>query len=294
MPRIALPSLAPTLAAAVTAFGAAFAARRLWSQRSVEPLALGSVARAASAALDGVAIPGESARQRRKREARRAALEHGQTAPAPPRGIRGFWKLLVDTVSSWIEDYAPSMGAALSYYTLFSLAPLLLIVVSVAGLVFGEEAARGEVFGQLQGMLGDDGASAVENLLAGVQTSGKGPLGSVVGIVLLAVGATTVFGELQSNLDRIWRTPRKQPASGLWSLIRTRLLSFGLILSLGFLLIVSLVASAAISALGKWWSPVFGGWEVLAQIINFVVSFGLLTAMFMLIYKLMPSVDIAW
>ncbi|HEY0877036.1 MAG TPA: YihY/virulence factor BrkB family protein [Zeimonas sp.] len=294
MPRIALPSLAPTLAAAVTAFGAAFAARRLWSQGSVEPLALGNVARAASAALDGVAIPGESARQRRKREARRAALEHAQRAPAPPRGVRGFYRLLVDTVSSWIEDYAPSMGAALSYYTLFSLAPLLLIVVSVAGLVFGGEAARGEVFGQLQGLLGDDGAAAVQSLLQSVEVSGKGPLGSAIGIVLLAVGATTVFGELQSNLDRIWRSPRKQPSSGIWALVRTRLLSFGLILSLGFLLIVSLVASAAIAALGKWWSPVFGGWEWLAQIINFVVSFGLLTAMFTLIYKLMPSVDIAW
>jgi len=294
VPRNVLPSNAPTLAAAAAAFGAAFAAAKLWRQQPDEPVPLGRVARAAGVALGGVAIPGESKRQRRSREAHRLALAGEQAASTPPRGLRGFYHLLVDSVSSWIADYAPSMGAALSYYTLFSLAPLLLIVVSVAALVFGEDAARGEVFGQLQGLLGDEGASAVENLLASVETSGKGPLGSVVGIVLLAVGATTVFGELQSNLDRIWRTPRKQQAGGLWSLVRTRLLSFGLILSLGFLLIVSLVASAAISALGKWWSPVFGGWELLAQIINFVVSFGLLTAMFMLIYKLMPSVDIAW
>ncbi|MCD6681503.1 MAG: YihY/virulence factor BrkB family protein [Burkholderiaceae bacterium] len=208
--------------------------------------------------------------------------------------MRGFYRLLVDTVSSWIEDYAPSMGAALSYYTLFSLAPLLLIVLSIAGLVFGGEAARGELFGQLQGMLGSDGAAAVENLLASVQVSGKGPLGTGIGIVLLIVGATTVFGELQSDLDRIWRRPQQQKSGGIWNLVRTRLLSFGLILALGFLLIVSLVASAAISALGKWWAPVFGGWEWLAQVINIAVSFGLLTAMFTLIYKLMPSVDIAW
>ncbi len=295
MPRTALPSLAPTVAAALAAFGAAFAATRLWSRRPAEPLKIENVARAASAALGGVAIPGESARTRHAREAtRRAAHADLRRTQAPPRGLRGFYRLLVDTVSSWIEDFAPSMGAALSYYTLFSLAPLLLIVVSVAGLVFGEDAARGEVFGQLQGLLGDDGAAAVENLLASVEVSGKGPLGSIVGIALLAVGATTVFGELQSNLDRIWRSPRRQRPSGIWGLIRTRLLSFGLILSLGFLLIVSLVASAAISALGNWWSPVFGGWEWLAQIINFVVSFGLLSAIFMLIYKLMPSVDIAW
>lgn len=294
MPRTALPSRAPAVAAAAAAFGAAFAAARLWGRRPAEPLKIENLARAASAALGGVAIPGESARVRHEREARRAESAHVQRTPAPPRGLRGFYRLLVDTVSSWIEDYAPSMGAALSYYTLFSLAPLLLIVVSVAGLVFGEDAARGEVFGQLQGLLGDDGAAAVQDLLASVEVSGKGPIGSVVGIALLAVGATTVFGELQSNLDRIWRSPRRQKPSGIWGLIRTRLLSFGLILSLGFLLIVSLVASAAISALGKWWSPVFGGWEWLAQIINFVVSFGLLSAIFMLIYKLMPSVDIAW
>lgn len=294
MPRTALSSHAPTLAAALAAFGTAFAAARVWNRQAGEPLPLGNVVRAAGTALGEIAIPGESARRRRRRPARPTTFDDVGHAAAAPRGVRGFYRLLVDTVSRWIADFAPSMGAALSYYTLFSLAPLLLIVVSVAGLVFGEEAARGEVFAQLQGLLGDDGASAVENLLAGVQVSGKGPLGSVLGIVLLAVGATTVFGELQSALDRIWRTPRRQQPSGLWGLLRTRLLSFGLILSLGFLLIVSLLASAAISALGKWWAPVFGGWEWLAQTINFIVSFGLLTAIFMLIYRLMPSTDIAW
>ncbi len=290
--------LAPTRAATLAAFGAAvgatFAALRLWRPRPADPLPLGKFARAATVALDGVAIPGESARQRRRRQARSATHADAPKPSAPPRGLRGFYRLLSDTVSSWVDDYAPSMGAALSYYTMFSLAPLLLIVVSVAALVFGEDAARGEVFAQLQGLLGDQGASAVENLLASVEVSGKGPLGGAIGVALLAVGATTVFSELQSDLDRIWRSPREQPSSGLWRLVRKRLLSFGLILSLGFLLIVSLVASAAIAALGKWWSPVFGGWEWLAQIINFAVSFGLLTAMFMLIYKLMPSVDIAW
>lgn len=294
MRRYALPSLA----AAAAAFGAAFAAARLWKQRrdepAPEPVSLGRIARAASVALGGVAIPGESKRQRRSREARRVALAGEQAASEPPRGLRGFCQLLVDSVSSWIADYAPSMGAALSYYTLFSLAPLLLIVLSVAGLVYGGDAARGELFGQLQGMLGDDGAAAVEGLLASVQVSGKGPLATGIGIVLLAVGATTVFGELQSALDRIWRRPRQQKSGGIWKLVRSRMLSFGLILALGFLLIVSLVASAAISALGKWWAPVFGAWGWLAQGINLVVSFGLLTAMFTLIYKLMPSADIDW
>lgn len=299
MPRNAAPALAATLAT----FGAAFAAARWWRQReAVDPVPLRQVARAAGVALGEVAIPADPARLRNRRAGRRNAARGAQAgeaaaagaSSAPPRGLRGFWRLLVDTVSSWIEDFAPSMGAALSYYTLFSLAPLLLIIVSVAGLVFGEEAARGEVFAQLQGLLGDDGASAVQNLLQGVEVSGKGPLGSIVGIALLAVGATTVFAELQSALDRIWRSPRQNKPSGIWGTIRSRLLSFGLILSLGFLLIVSLVVSAALSALGKWWSPAFGNWEVLAQIINFAFSFAVLTAIFALIYKLMPSVDIAW
>jgi len=288
-------SLAATLAAAFAAFGTAFAAARLWRRQPQEPVPLGRVARAATVALGGVAIPGESARQRRRRrEARRPAPADAQAASTPARGLRGFYRLFVDAISSWSDDYAPSMGAALSYYTLFSLAPLLLIVVSVAGLVFGADAARGELFGQLQEILGNDGAAAVEKLLASVQVSGKGPLGSAIGIALLAVGATTVFGELQSDLDRIWHRPQQQSTGGIGKLVRKRLLSFGLILALGFLLTVSLVASAAISALGKWWAPVFGAWEWLAQGINLVVSFGLLTAMFTLIYKLMPSVEIAW
>jgi len=284
-----------TLAAALAAFGTAFIAATRWKQQQRDdPVPLGRLARAVGVALGGVEIPGESARERHRREAHHAAPADSPAGSAAPSGLRGFYRLFVDAVSSWSNDYAPSMGAALSYYTLFSLSPLLLIVVSVAGLVFGENAARGELFGQLQGMLGNDGAAAVEKMLANVQVSGKGPLGSVIGVALLALGATTVFGELQSNLDRIWRRPREQSSGGIGKLVRKRLLSFGLILALGFLLIVSLVASAVISALGKWWAPVFGAWEWLAQVINVIVSFGLLTAMFTLIYRLMPSVDIAW
>ena len=145
------------------------------------------------------------------------------------------------------------MGAALSYYTVFSLAPLLLIVVSVAGLVFGEEAARGEIFGQLQRLMGADAAKAIQDLLASVNKPAKGVAATVVGVVLLLIGATTVFGELQDALDRIWRAPARDEPAAWWTLLRARLLSFGMILGIAFLLMVSLVLSAAISALGKWW-----------------------------------------
>ena len=207
--------------------------------------------------------------------------------------VKGAWPLVKHAVKSWSDDYAPSMGAAIAYYTVFSIAPLLLIVISVAGLVFGQDAARGEIVSQLGGLMGADAAKAIENLIVSVSKPGKGVLSSVVGVVVLLVGATTVFAELQDALDRIWRAPAR-PKAGLWGLLRARVLSFGLILAVGFLLIASLVVSAALSALGKWWGPLFGNWEVLLQIVNFVISFVLITAIFALIYKIMPRVHIKW
>lgn len=208
--------------------------------------------------------------------------------------VRRVIVLLKHSVSSWSDDYAPSMGAALAYYTLFSVAPLLLIVISVAGLVFGPDAARGAIFDQLQGLIGPRGATAIEGLLQSVDKPSQGILNTIIGFVVLIVGATTVFNELQSDLDRIWRIPEQNKSGGIWNLLRTRLLSFGLIMGIGFLLTVSLVLSAALSALSAWWSPMFGAWVMLAHIVNFVISFGLTVTMFAMIYKFIPSVHIAW
>ncbi|MEO6362967.1 MAG: YihY/virulence factor BrkB family protein [Caldimonas sp.] len=225
-----------------------------------------------------------------------AAIASTPAAPAAaaPRSAAAWWQLVKDAGAAWIADYAPSMGAALSYYTVFSLAPLLLIVVSVAGLVFGEEAVRGELFGQLQSMMGADAAKAVEGLLVSVSKPAQGITGTIVGIAVLLFGATTVFGELQDALDRIWRAPAREEGGGLWGLLRARLLSFGMILGLAFLLMVSLVLGGVISALGKWMGPMFGGWELLAQVVNLVVGFGLTTLVFAMIYKLMPRVRVRW
>jgi membrane protein len=208
--------------------------------------------------------------------------------------IQSVWSLLKSSFSSWIDDYAPSMGAALAYYTMFSIAPLLLIVISVAGLVFGLEAARGEIFTQLEGLMGRQGAQAVEGLLESFSKPSEGVTGTVIGIVLLLVGATTVFGELQDALDRIWRAPERNKTAGIWGLLRSRLLSFGMILGIGFLLMVSLVFSAALAALGKWWGSMFTGWAVLINVLNFFVSFALTTTVFAMIYKIMPRVRIRW
>lgn len=202
--------------------------------------------------------------------------------------------LIKQAITAWLDDAAPSMGAALSYYTIFSLAPLLLIVMSVAGFVFGAEAARGELFAQLRGLMGDDAAQTVEILLASLNKPAQGVGASLVGFALLVIGATSVFGELQNSLDRIWRVPTRQKSSGILNLLRERLLSVGMIFGLAFLLMVSLVAGAFVSALGKWWGPMFGGWETVAQVVNIAFGFILSTLVFAMIYKLMPRAQVRW
>ena len=210
------------------------------------------------------------------------------------RSFGAWWALVKSAASAWLDDYAPSMGAALSYYTIFSLAPLLLIVMSIAGLVFGDEAVRGEIFGQLRGMMGPEASLAVEGLLVSASKPAESIVATIIGIVIVLIGATSVFGELQDALDRIWRAPARAKSSGWWNLLRTRLLSFGMILGIAFLLMVSLVMGAVIAALGKWWGGVFGGWETLAQIVNLLVGFALTTAVFAMIYKLMPRAKVHW
>lgn len=212
----------------------------------------------------------------------------------PKRTWRDWWRMVKAAASAWSDDYAPSMGAALSYYSVFSMAPLLVIVIAIAGLAFGAEAARGEVFGQLRGLMGDESAKTIELLLDSVSKPSRGILSALIGFGVLLIGATTVFGELQDALDRIWRAPARDRSGGLWGLIRSRMLSFGMILGIAFLLMVSLVLSAAISALGGWWSSAFGGWALLLQLVNLVVGFAMTTGVFAMIYKMMPRVDVRW
>ncbi len=208
--------------------------------------------------------------------------------------IHDTWALLRDTVVSWIDDDASTLGAALAYYTLFSIAPLLLIVIALAGLVFGEPAARGGVIDELRGLMGDDGARAVESLLANVNRDGSGVWATIGGSIVLLIGATSVFAELQNAMDRIWRVAAEPPAAGVWSWLRRRLLSLGMILGIGFLLMVSLVSSAALAALGRWWAPVLGGAGLLGSVFDFVLSLALITLAFAMIYKWMPRVRLRW
>ena len=185
--------------------------------------------------------------------------------------------------AAWSEDYAPSMGAALAYYALFSVAPLALIVIGIAGFFFGAQAARGELVGHLANLMGDDAARSVEGLLAHAAKPASGIVAASIGAVTLILGASSVFNELHSDLDRIWRSPTTSP--GVRGAVRARLLGLALILVVAFLLIGSLAASALISALAESW---------LAHAADAALSFALLTAAFALVYKMVPRVSIAW
>jgi membrane protein len=208
--------------------------------------------------------------------------------------LRSLGALFKAAAVNWVDDHAQSMGAALAFYTIFSIAPLLLIVISVAGFFFGEDAARGEIYGQLNELLGSRGALAVQGLLESARRSTDSTLAAAMGLLFLYIGATSVFAELQEALGRIWRTPQPQPVNGLWKLLRARLLSFGLILCIGFLLIVSLAFSAALAALGRWLDPSFSGWLTWARVAQFSLGVVMMTAVFAMIYKIMPRVPIDW
>jgi membrane protein len=202
--------------------------------------------------------------------------------------------LLKEAGASWSNDRASSMGAAISYYSMFSIAPLLVIVIAVAGLFFGAQAVQSAVLAQLADLMGEDAAKAVGEMLQHANQPKTGALATVVSTAVLLVGASTVFNELQSALDSIWRVPERAQENGLWKLVRSRLLTFGMVLAMAFLMTISLLMSAALSTLGKWWGPFFGSWEAVAHAFDLAVSFGVLTVVFAVIYKFMPRAHIRW
>jgi membrane protein len=203
-------------------------------------------------------------------------------------------ELAKKSVSAWVDDYAPSMGAALAYYTLFSLAPLLLLVISIGGLLFSQDVARTQLIAQLGGLVGPEGSVAIEGLLKSASHPAKSLIASAISILTLIIGATSMFSELQSDLDRIWHAPAAAKPSGIWGMLRTRLLSFGLIVSIGFLLLVSLVVSAALAAFGKWYGAWFPRWVITMQIVNQVVSLAFVSVLFAMMYRVLPSARVAW
>lgn len=198
------------------------------------------------------------------------------------------------TVTQWIEDEPFQLAAALSYYTLFSLAPLMIIVIAIAGFAFGREAAQNQIVETVQGMIGQASAQAIQDMIQNASNKPQtGLISTVLGIIALIFGAGGVVGQLQTSLNTIWGvTPR--PGQGIWGFIRQRFISFSMILAIGFLLLVSLIVSALLTGLTQWMGSVSDGTAVFAHALDFLVSFVFVTALFAMIYKFLPDVRIDW
>lgn len=208
--------------------------------------------------------------------------------------LKAFFALLKQTASEYSEDKVSRLAAALAYYTVFSLAPLLIIAIAIAALVFGQEAAQGQIVGQIQGLVGRDGAEFIQTAIDNANDKKHtGIIATVINIAVLLFGASGVFAQLQDALNTVWEVAPK-PEQGLLNVIRQRFLSFAMVLVIAFLLLTSLVLSAALAALGNLLSGLLPGMGVLWQIVNFVISFGVITMLFAMIYKFLPDAKIAW
>lgn len=192
----------------------------------------------------------------------------------------------------WRQDNAHRIGAALAYYALFSIAPLLLVAVAIAGLMFGRQAAEGQIVAQIESVIGYDGARAIETMINSARKPAAGITAAIVGTALLLLGTSGVFSELQDALNRIWDVT--VPQRSLLRSIKDRFLSFAMVLGIGFLLLVSLVVSAAIAAAGSFLAVRFPGSKYLLQMSNFILAFGVTTVLIAMIYKILPETRIHW
>jgi membrane protein len=208
--------------------------------------------------------------------------------------LKSFWQLLKATVMQWVDDQPFQLAAALSYYTLFSLAPLLVIVISIAGFAFGQEAAQNRIVETLQGLLGRDSAQAIQQMVQNASNKPKtGMFSTVLGVIFLLFGAGGVVGQLQTSLNTVWGVTPKS-GQGIWGFVRQRFVSFAMVLGIGFLLLVSLAVSALMSGFTQVIGNVFGATAVLVHALDLGISFVFVTALFAMIYKYLPDVRIQW
>ncbi len=207
--------------------------------------------------------------------------------------VSSVWDLIKRTAASWSEINAPRLGAALSYYTMMSLAPLLVVVIGVAAMAFGRKAVEGQIVWQIQDLVGADGGRAIQSLLTSASKPGAGPVAAAVGFIMLLFGASGVFGELRDSLNLVWGV-KSVSSGGLWGLIKYRFFSFAMVLGIGFLLMVSLIFSAAIAALGKFLQGILPMPEPVLHLGNLLLSFAAVTVLFALLYKVVPDIHIEW
>jgi membrane protein len=217
----------------------------------------------------------------------------------PPQGsasifrLRAIWRLIVNAAADWSHDRAPQLGAALAYYTVFSIAPFLIVLIGIIGLVFGKDFAQETILAQLAVLLGDHAASSIKDMIQRVEQHSTGMLSTTIAIATLLVGISAFFGQLQEALNTVWGVVPKE-GRGMWGFIRDRFLSLVAVLGIGFLLLVSLMLSIALSALGKWVGTLLPFPEVIMQILNMLLSFTVITGLFALMFKLLPDAHIAW
>jgi membrane protein len=206
---------------------------------------------------------------------------------------KSIWTMLKDTAADWSDDNASRLAAALAYYTILSIAPMMVLAVAVAGLVFGEDAARGQIAAQLGHVVGPQASTAIQTIIANAKTPESGILGTVVGVAVLLFGASGVFGELQASLNVVWEVAPK-PGRGIRGFIEQRFFSFSMVLGVAFMLLVSLALSALLSAVGTIVADALPGGAAVWQAMNFVVALGLITVLFAMIFKVIPDAKIAW
>ena len=210
------------------------------------------------------------------------------------RKIKEIGHLLVSAGKAWNDDNVSMMSGSLAYSTIFSIAPLLIISIAVAGFVFGAEASRGEIFAAMQGLIGPDGAKTIQALVeSSSQKPNAGIFATILGVITLLLGASSAFSQLQQSLNLIWKVKLK-PTTGVWAIVRQRLLSFSMVLVIAFLLLVSLVLGAAISALGTFLGSRLPGGEAFWQVLNAVISFGVTSLLFAAIFKILPDIKLGW
>ncbi len=201
------------------------------------------------------------------------------------------WGILKETVADYMEDGALSKGAAIAFYTILSIGPVLVICIAIAGLAFGQEAAQGAMVGQLKGLMGDQAAEAIQTMIASASNKKSGIWATIIGLGTLLITASGVFGEMQSSLNAIWKAEAK---AGLSGILRARAASLGLVATMGFLLLVSLVVGAGLHALGAYVNSFLPGAETILQVVNFLISFAMVSALFAAIYKILPDRKLAW
>jgi membrane protein len=215
-------------------------------------------------------------------------------------GLRGFASLrrgkdiVGQAALAWIQHDASTMGAALAFYTVFSVAPILILAIGVLGLVIGSETVQAGLLPQMQILFGDAGASAVQTLLLSATHMGKSRVATLIGVATLLIGASSVFVELQNSLDRIWGVPARSKMSGFWQIIRARFLSLGLVFGVGFLLLVSLLVSGVLAALDAWIASFLGEWRTVLLVVDLTLSLTITTVLFALVYKYIPQAKMEW